>query len=195
MAEGVGHGGPAGSRAFDEALSALRAGRAVVLPTDTVYGLGVAVAHAPRPDELFRLKGRPSGKAIPWLVASLSDLAAYGDAVPDYARDLARDGWPGPLTLVVRASDAVPAAYRGPKGTIALRMPASPEPLALMDALGCPLAVTSANLSGRAPVDRLAIMDAGLLAMAAAVLPGEEPLGGEPSAIVDCTGLEPRRLR
>ena len=149
---------------FQAAAAALREGRPVVFPTDTVYGIGVATAHAAGPGALYAAKGRPASKPIPWLVGSMADLERYGQGVPGYARELASEGWPGPLTLVVRASSAVPEAYRSAEGTIALRMPGSSEALALMDAVGCPLATTSANLSGCEPPHRFADIDPALLA-------------------------------
>lgn len=136
-----------------EAEDCLSRGEAVVLPTDTVYGVGVAVEAAPGPQQLFEAKHRPADKPVAWLVASLDDLERYGAAVPGYARRLAEAFWPGALTLVVRASAAVPRAFQSQAGTIGLRMPASPEALALIRAARCPLAVTSANPSGApAPV-------------------------------------------
>ncbi len=136
-----------------EAEDCLSRGEAVVLPTDTVYGVGVAVEAAPGPQQLFEAKHRPADKPVAWLVASPDDLERYGEAVPAYARRLAEAFWPGALTLVVRASAAVPRAFQSQAGTIGLRMPASPDALALVRAVGCPLAVTSANPSGApAPV-------------------------------------------
>ena len=136
-----------------EAEDCLGRGEAVVLPTDRVYGVGVAVEAAPGPQRLFEAKHRPADKPVAWLVASPDDLERYGAAVPGYARRLAEAFWPGALTLVVRASAAVPRAFQSQAGTIGLRMPASPEALALIRAARCPLAVTSANPSGApAPV-------------------------------------------
>ena len=130
------------------AARALARGEAVVFPTDTVCGLGVAVEAAASPDVLFEIKEREAGKPIAWLVGGVEDLARYGAEVPEVALELARRHWPGPLTLVVRASDAVPAAFRGSDGSIGLRMPNSPAALALIRELGCPIAATSANIAG-----------------------------------------------
>lgn len=131
-----------------EAAACLSRGEAVVLPTDTVYGVGVAVEATSGPQRLFEAKQRPADKPVAWLVASADDLERYGAGVPAYARQLAEAFWPGALTLVVRASAAVPRAFQSQAGTIGLRMPASPDALALIQAVGCPLAVTSANCSG-----------------------------------------------
>lgn len=178
-----------------EARRALGDGRAVIFPTDTVYGLGVAVGPAEGPDELFRLKGRDQGKPVAWLVADPADLGRYGADVPAYACELAARLWPGALTLVVRASGAVPPAFRSAAGTIGLRMPESEAALGLIRAAGVPLAVTSANPAGAPPPRCAADVDCALAAASAGVLAGDEPAGGVASTVVDCTGPAPVVLR
>lgn len=135
----------------------LRAGRPVIFPTDTVCGLGVSVIHAPSPESLYALKQRPPEKPIAWLVAGVSDLEKFGAHVPAYAFELAKKYWPGALTLVVRASENVPAAYLNVQGapnktssypTIGVRCPASSAALKLLHEVGGPLCTTSANFSG-----------------------------------------------
>ena len=113
-----------------EAVAALKRGEAVIFPTETVYGLGVSVEAAAGPDVLYDLKERDRGKPISWLVGSADDLDRYGAHVPELARRLAGAYWPGPLTLVVRAADEVPEAFRSNAGTIGLRMPDNATALA-----------------------------------------------------------------
>ena len=155
--------------ALEEATRALAVGNAVIFPTDTVFGLGVSVSAAPGPQLLYDLKHRDAGKPVAWLVEGPEALDVYGRDVPAYARRLAETFWPGGLTLVVRASDAVPAAFQSPAGTIGLRMPASEAALGLIRAAGCPLAVTSANLSGAADTARAEDLDRALAARTAGV--------------------------
>ncbi|WP_418994647.1 FAD-dependent protein [Adlercreutzia equolifaciens] len=155
--------------ALEEATRALAVGSAVVFPTDTVFGLGVSVSAAPGPQLLYDLKHRDAGKPVAWLVEGPEALDVYGRDVPAYARRLVETFWPGGLTLVVRASDAVPAAFQSPAGTIGLRMPASEAALGLIRAAGCPLAVTSANLSGAADTARAEDLDRALVARTAGV--------------------------
>lgn len=155
--------------ALEEATRALAAGNAVVFPTDTVFGLGVSVGAAAGPQLLYELKRRDAGKPVAWLVEGPEALDVYGRDVPAYARRLADAFWPGALTLVVRASDAVPAAFQSPAGTIGLRMPASEAALGLIRSAGCPLAVTSANLSGAADTARAEDLDRALVARTAGV--------------------------
>lgn len=99
-----------------EAVAALRAGKPVIFPTDTVFGLGVAVNHASSPAELYQLKQRTDDKPIAWLVGGIDDLARYGKNVSAQALELACAHWPGALTLIVEASDEVPPAYRSAAG-------------------------------------------------------------------------------
>lgn len=203
-----GRGGMArsGNDRFDEVVEALRRGEAAVFPTDTVCGVGVSVRDAQGPDELFRLKRRPSGKPVAWLVGGVSDLDRFGEDVPAAAREAAGKAWPGALTLVVKASAKVPRAFQSETGTIGLRMPARESALLLIRAVGCPLATTSANFSGDAAPRSLKDADAAFLAQVDAVLPddgaSDDPSDAEPSAssgiastVLDCTCDPPRVLR
>lgn len=134
----------------------LARGALALLPTETVYGIGVAVSSLPAelPDSvsgyrrIFSLKRRELAQTVPWLVGGVEALDAYGSQVDPRARALAEAFWPGALTIVVKASPAVPAFLRADDGTVALRMSASPVVLALTRALSSPLAVTSANTHG-----------------------------------------------
>ena len=162
--------------ALEEATRALAVGNAVIFPTDTVFGLGVSVSAAPGPQLLYDLKHRDAGKPVAWLVEGPEALDVYGRDVPAYARRLAETFWPGGLTLVVRASDAVTAAFQSPAGTIGLRMPASEAALGLIRAAGCPLAVTSANLSGAADTARAEDLDRALVARTAGVYLSDDSL-------------------
>lgn len=179
----------------EAAAAALAAGEVVVMPTDTVYGVGVAVDAVSDPGVLFRLKGRDDAKPVAWLVEGPAALDRFGTAVHPWVHRLARRFWPGGLTLVVRASEAVPAPFRSAAGTIGLRMPASPEVLALIRAVGCPLAVTSANPSGAAAPSVSGQLDRDLVARTAGVLEGACGQGGVASTVVDGTGGRPTILR
>ena len=176
---------PAGSLAA--VLEALRAGKAAVIPTDTVYGLAISPLHAASPSMLNELKGRPSDKPVAWLLADGEGLDVYGEDVPDAAQVLARAFWPGALTLVVRASDAVPAAFASSQGTIGLRVPDDVLTRSLAAELGCPLAVTSANLSGRPAPYRFRDIDEALLSQVVVAIDDDREKSGIASTVVDCT--------
>lgn len=182
--------------AFDCATKALRAGLAVVFPTDTVYGLGISVAHAHSPEVLYAIKQRDRGKPIAWLIGSTDDLYHFGKEIPEWARILAQRFWPGDLTLVVRAADTVPEAFRSDAGTIGLRMPHSTYALRLIKALGAPLATTSANRSGAPDVATYDALDSHIAASAGAVIPGWDVVSeGVSSTVVDASSDAPQIMR
>lgn len=178
-----------------EALGVLESGGAVIFPTDTVYGVGVSVRHAPSPEVLYLLKRREQRKPIAWLVASRDDLALFGSQVPAFASALARTFWPGPLTLIVRASDEVPRAFRSQAGTIGLRMPENETALSLIRAAGSPLATTSANMAGARPPRTFEEIDPGFLREVGCALADDMPKSGVASTILDCTGDHPLLVR
>ncbi|NLG11255.1 MAG: threonylcarbamoyl-AMP synthase [Coriobacteriaceae bacterium] len=178
-----------------QAVAVLKAGKPVIFPTDTVYGVGVAVREDADSNELYLLKKRDVDKAIPWLIDSTQRLEDFADYLPDYALRLAQTFWPGPLTLVVRAAKTVPIQYRAKDGSIALRVPDSPVALALLRALGAPIATSSANPQGEAPPTQLAALDATLIAGAGLVIDGGVAFVKQPSTIVSCLADEPRLIR
>jgi len=182
-------------RSFDAVVQALVRGLPVVLPTDTLYGVGVSCRHAASPAVLYEIKGRPSNKPVAWLVGEMGDLERYGADVPAYARTLVRAFWPGALTVIVKASEAVPAAYRSEQGTIGLRMPDDDVTRAVARAVGCPLAVTSANLSGGPDPHRFAEIDPRVLERVAAAIDDDREKSGIGSTVVSCLGSKPRILR
>ena len=170
------------------AAELLRDGQLVAFPTDTVYGIGCRVGDGAALARLFAAKRRPVEKAVPWLVASLSDAAEHGYAADERAVALAERFWPGALTLVLPASrDA---------GTQAFRVPDHAVALALIAAAG-PLAVSSANRSGEpetVDADDVAIAFADSDEPAAIVDGGRVP-GGEASSVLDLAGARARLVR
>lgn len=172
---------------YSEALHALRSGKAIVFPTDTLFGLGVSVQHATSPEVLYCIKHREKRKPIAWLVDSADALDTYGIHIPSYAKKLAQSFWPGALTIIVKASEAVPEAFRSEQGTIGMRMPANVCALELIAQLGCPIATTSANISGGKNVLSFSDLDPRVLSRVAAAISDEEEKSGVASTIVDCT--------
>ena len=134
------------------AAHVLLAGGVVVVPTDSVYGLCcTATPDNPAHRRIFEIKRRDLAQTLPWFVADPSGLDRYGRDVPEWAHRLAKKYWPGALTLVVRASDEVPAEYaQADTGTVALRVPDSDLVRAIVRETGTPLAQTSANTHGQA---------------------------------------------
>jgi L-threonylcarbamoyladenylate synthase len=176
-----------------EAIRVLRTGGIVAMPTDTVYGIGVAWAASPDAIEhLFAAKRRPAERAIVLLLADADqarDLATW----PPAAERLASAFWPGGLTLVVPQKVPLPPELTGGRPTIGLRVPDHPCPRALAATLG--LAVTSANLSGEPETTDAEGVRRQLGEAVDLILDGGPARGGTPSTIVDCSGAEPRILR
>lgn len=190
--------GPAGRA---EAIQALRDGGVIAIPTDTVYGIGVALGTPGGIERLFAAKGRPPDKAIALLLADTAQAAEIGD-LGEAARVLAAAFWPGGLTLVVprRTDRPLPAALTGGAlapgaiPTVGLRVPDHAAPRALAAALG-PLPTTSANRSGEPEArdaDEIERLLGGSIDL---VLDGGPAGGGPASTVVDVTGPEPRILR
>lgn len=183
--------------ALQKAVVALRKGEAVIFPTDTVYGLGISLKAHQSPDILYRLKERERGKPIAWLVGSTDDLCRYGENVSQYAKNLAQTYWPGPLTLIVRASSRVPQTFCSPQKTIGLRMPDNAFVLDVIAKLGCPLATTSANISGSTSTGLYKALDPALLERVSVVVSDnkDEHKSGLASTVIDCTQESPRIIR
>lgn len=180
---------PAGAVAL--AAAELRAGRPVVLPTDTVYGVAALVAEAAAVGDVFRRKGRDGAKPMAVLVADATQAEALTDADLDVLVDL----WPGPLTVVVHRAPGIelhlgPGAER--LGTVGLRCPDHDLVRALAAEVG-PLATTSANRSGR-PTPTAAAEAAAALGGDLLVLDGGA-CTGTPSTVVDLTLVPARILR
>ena len=176
------------------ATTAVRAGELVVLPTDTVYGVGADAFDPAAVRRLLEAKGRGRAMPPPVLVGSAATLDALASAVPSWARDLVEQYWPGPLTLVVREQSSLQWDLGDTRGTVAVRMPHDSVALELLARTG-PLAVSSANLTGR-PAATDADQAAEMLAdKVAVILDGGPTVDDRPSTIVDCTSTGPRVLR
>ncbi|GAA2159297.1 L-threonylcarbamoyladenylate synthase [Pedococcus bigeumensis] len=172
-----------------KAVEAVRAGEIVVLPTDTVYGVGADAFSAEAVASLLAAKGRGREMPPPVLVPSVRTVDGLATDVPPWARDLIREFWPGPLTLVFKAQSSLMWDLGETNGTVALRMPQDDIALAVLSEVG-PMAVTSANLTGQ-PAATTATDAASQLGAAVSVyLDGGPTTSTEVSTIIDCTGEE-----
>jgi L-threonylcarbamoyladenylate synthase len=177
------------------AIDVLRAGGLVGLPTDTVYGIAVALDAPAGIERLFAAKRRPSDRAIMVLADALDQLTEIVD-IPPQARVLAAACWPGGLTLVlpVRTGVRLPAALSAGTPTLGVRVPDHPAPRALARAVG-PIPTTSANLHGEpAALDGRAVL-AALGEALDLVLDDGPARGGVASTVVDCSAGPPRLIR
>lgn len=177
------------------AIEALRGGGIVAIPTDTVYGLGIALSTPGGIERLFAVKRRPPEKGIALLLADAAQAAELSVETPTSGA-LAAAFWPGGLTLVLeqRAGVALPEALTGGASTIGVRVPDHPSPRALARALG-PLPVSSANVSGEPEAATAAEILALLGDELDLVLDGGPARGGAPSTVVDASTDRPRILR
>ena len=180
--------------AIDAAAGAVRRGELVVIPTDTVYGLAADAFSHDAVRALLDAKGRGREMPPPVLISAVTTLDALAEEVPDWARTLVEKFWPGPLTLVCRQQASLMWDLGETRGTVAVRMPDDEVALAVLERTG-PLAVSSANLTGRpAATDADAAEE--MLGDAVAVIVDAGPsAGGEASTIVDATLPEGRVLR
>jgi L-threonylcarbamoyladenylate synthase len=188
----VAHGDPPPGEAIAAALTALRSGDIIGVPTDTVYGLAADPWHSGASDRLFRVKGRPRNLELPVFVSGQEQAFELTANLPVTAARLMKAFWPGALTIVVPRRPDLEADLGEDDATIGLRCPDHPVPLALCVEFG-PFATTSANRHGQAPVTEAAAL--------AEEMPGVElvldagPCAGEASTVVDATGDVLKLLR
>lgn len=181
-------------KAIDAATMAIRQGKLIVLPTDTVYGIAADAFSVDAVAALLAAKGRGRDMPPPVLVSAATTLDALAVGIPGYARALVEQFWPGPLTIVCRQQDSLQWDLGETRGTVAVRMPDDEVALTVLERTG-PLAVSSANLSGR-PAARTADEAESMLGDRVEVIvdAGISP-GADASTIVDCTGSQGRILR
>ena len=179
---------PSLSAQVDVAVSHLSRSGVVAIPTDTLYGLAASAVDPEAVARVFEIKGRPGGMAMPVLLADPQDLDTFATDVSEVARKLANRFWPGPLSLVVKRSEAMPDAATAGHNTVALRVPDHPVPRAIARRLGAPITGTSANPSGQPAATTAAKVREQLGdAVDLVVDAGESPIG-EGSTILDVTG-------
>lgn len=180
--------------AVTAASQAVQRGDLVVIPTDTVYGIGADAFDADAVNDLLEAKGRGRTMPPPVLVSSATTVDALAADLPGYARALIEEFWPGPLTLVCRQQPSLQWDLGDTRGTVAIRMPDHDVALAVLERTG-PLAVSSANKTGQqAATDVDAVLDM-LGEDVAVVLDAGTSPGGQASTIVDVTGSQGRVLR
>ena len=172
----------------------VKQGKLIVMPTDTVYGLGCDAFNAQAIAELYRVKERPLSKGIPILLAEVNQIYEVASYIPDSARQLMRRFWPGPLTLILPKNPKLPANI-SPDATVAVRIPDHSVTRAIIRMGSGAMAVTSANMSGEGVI--LNSMDAMQVfnGRVAAVLDDGISPQSMASTIVDCTSENLRVLR
>jgi tRNA threonylcarbamoyl adenosine modification protein (Sua5/YciO/YrdC/YwlC family) len=176
------------------AVSALKEGGLVVLPTDTVYGIGADAFDNTAVAALLAAKGRGRDMPVPVLVGSWHTIEGLVYSVPNTARELIRAFWPGALSLVVRQAPSLPWDLGDAHGTVMLRMPLHPVAIDLLREVG-PMAVSSANISGRPAAVSAADAREQLGDLVDVYLDAGPSEQQAASTIVDLSGAHPRILR
>lgn len=179
---------------LEAAAAAVARGELVILPTDTVYGVGADAFTPAAVTRLLAAKNRGRAMPVPVLIGDAATLAGLVVSPPQVATDLAEAFWPGGLTLVVEHAPSLAWDLGDAEGTVAVRLPDDDLARDLLRRTG-PMAVSSANRSGRPPATTAAEAVEQLGEHIAVVLDGGPRAGSVPSTIVDCTAPVPRVLR
>jgi len=184
------------------AANVLIAGDLVAFPTETVYGLGADASNSAAVARIYSVKGRPTDHPLIVHIASMERMGDWAGDVPEYAITLARNFWPGPMTLVLKRSELAGDFVTGGQDTVGVRVPDHVIALALLEAFekagGMGVAAPSANRFGHvSPTTAAAVVEelGEYFSKDDLVLDGGECAVGVESTIIDCTGLLPRVLR
>ena len=180
---------------IEDAGAVVRSGGLVAFPTETVYGLGANALDAAAVGRIYDAKGRPAINPLIVHVADIAMARRYAAEWNDLAETLAREFWPGPLTLVVRKSPDIPDLVTAGGATVGLRMPSHPVALALIEAAGVPIAAPSANRSNQISPTSADHVQRGLGDRVDVLVDGGPTSVGIESTVVDVTGENPRVLR
>ena len=185
-----------------QAAQLLKEGGLVALPTETVYGLGADATNADAVARIYKVKGRPADHPLIVHIHSMQSLGDWADEIPSYAISLARDFWPGPMTLVLKRSILAGDFVTGGQPTVGLRVPDHAVALALLSAFekigGKAIAAPSANRFGHvSPTTAQAVQEelGEFLEDGDQILDGGPSTVGVESTIIDCTTQAPRILR
>jgi L-threonylcarbamoyladenylate synthase len=185
-----------------EAAAALKAGQLVAFPTETVYGLGADARNPEAVKRIYEVKGRPSDHPLIVHISSINQLEKWATEIPDYAINLARAFWPGPMSLILKRTEIARDFITGGQETVGLRVPSDPIALALIQEFekisDSAIAAPSANRFGQVSPTSCADVQEELgeyLSNADLVLDGGRSQIGIESTIIDCTGGSPVVLR
>ena len=180
---------------MEEAGKLIAGGQLVAFPTETVYGLGGDALDPEAAKKIYAAKGRPSDNPLIVHIAEFEDMYRVGKNIPEKAKKLSDAFWPGPLTMIVEKSDAVPDATTGGMNTVAVRMPNHPVALELIRKSGCLIAAPSANTSGRPSPTEASHVAEDLNGKIAMIIDGGQVGIGIESTIIDLTEEIPMVLR
>ncbi len=177
------------------AAQLLKKGELVAFPTETVYGVGALALDKQAVERLYAAKNRPAGKAFSLQIADINMLQQVTAYVPQMARKLIDRFCPGPITVILPKAVKVPELVTGGRDTVGIRIPDNDIALALLRAVGAPLAVPSANISGHLSPKNGAQVYGDMAGRLSMILDGGSCSIGRESTIVDCTGSKPVIVR
>jgi len=173
----------------------LKKGGIIIFPTDTLYGLGGNALNKNTVKKIFRLKKRPTNKAISINIAYKKDLNKYVKKIPPSAKKLIKEFWPGPLTIIFEKSDIIPSELTGGSPYIGIRVPNNKITLQIIKEYGLPLTSPSANLSGKNPPTTAKEAKKDFLNKVDMIIESDETTSKQCSTIVDLTKERPLILR
>lgn len=173
----------------------LKAGKTVVFPTETVYGLGANALDPEAAKKIYEAKGRPSDNPLIVHISKKEDVDFLAGNISQDSKLLMEAFWPGPLTLILDKSDNVPIETTGGLMTVAIRMPSNPIARKLIDLAGVPIAAPSANISGRPSITSSKYLVEELCERVDAIIISEDSEIGLESTVVDMTASTPVILR
>ncbi len=174
------------------AADQIRAGEVLGMPTDTFYGLASDPFNLRAVDRVYEIKSRSRHKPLSLLIESVDQAEELAQPLPEEFYALARKFWPGPLTMIIRASSRLPLKVTANTGNVALRIPNSAIPLAVVQAAGIPITATSANLSGESECTTAEAVRDQLHDRIAIIVDGGTSPRDVASTIVDLTDEEAR---
>jgi L-threonylcarbamoyladenylate synthase len=190
----VAHDNPA-PEAINKAASIIRAGGVITFPTRCLYGLGADAFNTEAVRRIFKIKQRSERKPVLILINDMSQLERLVRRIPAVAVDIMRSFWPGAVTLVFEAADAIPPVLTGGSGKIGIRLPGHPVAFALVKAVAGPVTGTSANLSGEPGCSRIEDLAPQVARQLDLILNAGPLKGGSGSTVVDVTAGKPAILR
>ncbi len=180
---------------IESIVNVLQEGKIIVYPTDTFYGLGADSFSEEGIRKIYALKQRDFSKPLSVVISDIDALPKIARDIPPLFDSIAREFWPGPLTLIFKASSSVPKAIQGGSGTIGVRLPDHRWLRTLIKQSGFPLVATSANISGEREISSPQRVRSEFFGKVDLIVDGGKTKGGLPSTVLDISGDKPRLLR
>ena len=173
----------------------IRTGGIIIFPTQFLYGLGADALNAEAVNRIYEIKSRVHRKPILVLIKKRADLSRFVEHIPSTAESIMNTFWPGAVTIVFKATDALPANLTAGTRKIGVRMPRHPVALALVNAVGGPVTATSANITGDSGCSRVSDITPSIADQVDLILDAGSLKGGPGSTVVDVTVDPPKIIR